>query len=172
MADAVFKPTYPANGKVITINFKDLASSATAGRESAIVDNTSDRYDSIDLHIKVKTGAGTPGVDGVLYVWAYRTILNVAGDTELLPSGVSGSATANDATITAEEDKLYFVGAIKLPAASSTYAKVFNLAPVFGGIMPRKWGIVVRNYSNLVLSATEADCSAVYYGTNITAVTA
>lgn len=171
MADAVFKPTYPANGKAVTIHFKDLASHATTGRESDVIDNTSDRYDAIDLHIKVKSAAGTPGADGVLYVWAYRTILNVAGDAELYPTPITGGHTADNATITAEEDKLFYVGAVKMPAAATTYSKVFNLAPVFGGIMPRKWGIVIRNYSNMALSATEADCSAIYYGTNITAVT-
>lgn len=171
MADAVFKPTYPANGKAVTINFKDLADSATAGRESNIIDNTSDRYDSIDLMISVKSASGTPGSDGVVYVWAYKTILNVAGNAELYPSVISGTATANNATITAKEDDLIYLGAIKVPAAATTYSKVFSLTAAFAGVMPRKWGIVIRNKTNMALSATESDCSAIYYGTNITAVT-
>ena len=102
---------------------------------------------------------------------AYATILNVAGDTELYPTPLAGTKTANNATITAEEDKLFYIGSIKIPAAATAYSKVFNLAPVFGGIMPRKWGIVMRNYTNLAMSATEADCSMILYGENITAVT-
>ena len=171
MADAVFKPTYPAAGKAVTINFKDLASSATAGRESTTVDNTSDRYDALWLSVTAKSAAGTPGADGVLYVYAYATILNAAGNAEILPTPLTGTATANNATITPELDKLYYVGAVKMAAAATTYTKIFNLSAAFGGVIPRKWGIVIINYTNLALSATEADCSMVYYGQNITAVT-
>jgi hypothetical protein len=43
-----------------------------------------------------------------------------------------------------------------------------SVAAAFGGILPRKWGIVVRNYTGFALSATEGDMSYTYTGTYYT----
>jgi hypothetical protein len=38
------------------------------------------------------------------------------------------------------------------------------VAAAFGGVLPEKWSIAIRNYTNLTLDATEGNHKKIYQG--------
>jgi hypothetical protein len=43
-----------------------------------------------------------------------------------------------------------------------------SIASAFGGIMPRKWGFVIQNFTGQVLDATEGNHQKTYSGVSYT----
>lgn len=160
---SVIKPKFDTAGKAVTITLDSLASSKTDGRESAVVDNTTALYDFVTLHVLLKgANSGTIGNDKCVYVWAYEVPLDDdATPDDLYPGNVTGS----DAAIAAiQEGALRYLGAIEFAAINTAYKKSFNLEVAFGGRVPRKWGVVLRNYTGIGLSATGSDHALHYHG--------
>lgn len=154
---ALVKPKYASSAN-LTLTLASLASSATAGRESTAVDNTSDRYDDVIFQLKVALQSGSPANDKAVYIYAYGS---EDGST------YTNNATGSNAAITLRSPTAMVVlGVIPTPDSGGlTYeSQPMSIAAAFGGHMPRKWGIVVRNYSGLTLSATEGDHSYKYTG--------
>ncbi len=140
----------------ITITLANLASSATAGRESTVIDNSSDLFLDALVYVTVNVGAGSIANDKCAYVFAY-------GSED--GTNYTDNATGSDAAITLNvPTNLHLVAVISMPTASLTYKAVFSVAQAFGGVLPRKWGIVVRNYCGLALAAANnaASYSGVY----------
>ena len=141
----------------ITITLNDLASSATAGRESTVVDNSTNKFIDALVYVTVNVGAGTPANGKCAYIYAY-------GSED--GTNYTDNATGSDAAITLRDPtNLRLVAVISMPTASLTYKVVFNIASAFGGALPRKWGIVVRNHCGIALaaSANVASYSGIYY---------
>src|SRR3989304_5872418 len=55
----------------ITITLASLAHSDNAGRESAAIDNGTDKFIDALVQIAIKLAAGTPSADKAVYVYAY-----------------------------------------------------------------------------------------------------
>jgi hypothetical protein len=144
----------------ITISLASLASSATAGRESDAVSNVSNLFADAHVYVKVKTqNSGTIANDQAVYVYAYGFADEVSPQ---YPDTVTGS----DAAITLNSPtQLRLIGKIFTPAINTTYkSDALPLAWAFGGALPQKWGIVIRNYCGTALSATGGDHRAHYQG--------
>lgn len=142
----------------ITITLASLTSSATAARECTAIDNTTNLYDDAMVYLACKLQAGTPGVDKTIYVFAY-------GSED--GTNYTDNATGSDAAVTMRDPtNLRLIGTIACPDSGGLTYKggPFSVAQAFGGIMPRKWGIVVRNYTNVTFSATEGDHTKSYTG--------
>lgn len=142
----------------LTITLASLASSATVGRESTAVDNTSNLWVDAIVQVKVALQSGSAANDKAVYVYAYGS---EDGAT------YTDNATGSDAGITLRSPtNMRLIGVIPVPDGGvATYeSQPMSVATAFGGHMPRKWGIVVRNYSGLALSATEGDHSYKYTG--------
>ena len=135
-----------------TCSLASLASSATAGRESTVVDNGTDKWMDAMVMLKVALGAGTIANDRAVHVFAYGTV-DTAGPT--YPDAVTGA----DAAITMNDPtQLKLLGSVFTPTQSLTYkGGPWSVASLFGGMLPKKWGIVVRNYSGIALSSTEGN---------------
>lgn len=138
----------------LTITLNSLAHSTTAGRQSTVVDNSSDL--ALDAHVTViaAMAAGTPGVDKAIYVFAFGS---EDGTNYGDPAG------ASDAAITLRSPtNLRLIGVISTPDAGAlTYkSQPMSVAAAFGGILPRKWGIVVQNMTNVAFASS--GCSASY----------
>lgn len=143
--------------QALTITLNSLASSATAGRESTAVDNTTNKYLDALVQVKVTLQTGTPGNDKGVYVYAYGS---EDGST------YTDNATGTDAAITLRDPSaLVLIGFIPCPDSGGvTYeGSPMSVARAFGGRLPRKWGIVVRNYTNVALHASAGN-SASYTG--------
>lgn len=145
---AVMKPKYTAAGKPITwTTFADVASSATAGCECLVVDNTTDLYTQVSVHVQLKPANAATANDKCIYFWAYEALLDDA-PAEIYPDQVTGA----DADITAiQPGALRYLGATDALVANTSYKKTFDLSIAFGGRIPRKWGLVARNYCGQAL---------------------
>jgi hypothetical protein len=147
----------PAN---LTITLTSLASSATAGRESDAISNASDKFADVHVYVKVKTqNSGTIGNDSAVYVYAYGSSDE---GTPQYPDTVTGA----DAGITLNSPtQLKLIGKLFISAINTTYkSDALPLAWAFGGALPKRWGIVLRNYCGTALSSSGSDHRVHYQG--------
>jgi hypothetical protein len=152
------KTAYGSSGQALTITLINLADSATVGRESTAVDNSSDKY--LDVLISAKFGltTGTVSDPKAVMVYAYAS---VDGGSEW-PDAVTGS----DAGITIETPTaLKVLGAVYFSAQSQTHkGGPWSLAALYGGRMPERWGVVVVNDSGIALSNTAGNQAIEWQG--------
>jgi hypothetical protein len=148
----------------ITCTLASLAASATAGRESAAVDNTSNLYVDYMLGGKITVGT-TPTNNTQVEVW-----INGSYDGTTWAGGAAGS----DAALTpVQQAKSYMrLGAI-LPVTATTsnvtHAFVIgSIANLFGGVCPIKWSVFVLNNSGVALNATAGNHELKYQGIQYT----
>lgn len=140
----------------LTITLASLAQAAA--RESTVVDNTSNKFLDAIVNVNIKLQTGTPGSDKCVYIYAY-------GSED--GTNYTDNATGSDAAVTMRAPtNLKLIGVISTPDSGGLTYKSgpMSVASAFGGILPRKWGIVVENKSNVTFSATEGDHSKTYTG--------
>jgi hypothetical protein len=133
----------------ITITLNSLASSATVGRQSTVVDNGTNLFDDVYVTLAFTTSASALANDKAAYVYFFGSEDGTNYDQD---DGVMG---ASDAAYTVNAaSNLAGPGVINAPTSSKVYRKTFSLASFFGGIVPRKWGIVVCNFTGQALAAS------------------
>jgi hypothetical protein len=142
-----------ANTANFTITLHELASSATAGRGSTAIDNSSNLYLDALVTLTVKTANAAMANDKAVYLYAYGS-----EDGTNYEDAFGGSDAAHTPL------NLKLIGVLDCQTQNVTYRGVFSVAQAFGGILPRKWGIVVRNYTGQALAAdvNAASYSGVY----------
>jgi hypothetical protein len=134
----------------VTITLASLASSATAGQESAAVDNTTNKYVDYMAGGKVTVGT-TPTVNTQIEIW-------VAGSYD--GTTYAGGATGSNAALTpTQQAKTYFrLGAVlPVTAATSNITHAFHIgsiANLFGGVCPIKFSFFVIHNTVAALHAT------------------
>lgn len=148
----------------ITCTLASLASSASAGRGCTAVDNTSNLFDDAMLTVQVKTSASALANDKACYVYIYGS------EDGTVYSGSSAEAQGTDAAMTFDSpSNMKGPFPLNCPATSTTYRLVVgSVAALFGGIMPRKWGFALQNYTGQNLSSTEGDHQKTYTGITYT----
>ena len=160
MATTTDKISYVATAAVITCTLNSLASSSTAGRGSAAVDNTTNLYDDALVEVILKTAATTtPANDKAGYVYIYGSADGTNYD------GSSNENVGTDAAVTIDAPtNLKGPVVLVLLNSNASYKTSFSVARFFGGVMPLKWGVVVQNFSGMVLTGTPSDHSVTYTG--------
>lgn len=148
----------------ITCTLASLANSATAGRQSAAVDNSSNLYDDALLHIAIKTSSSALGNDKACYVylWGSEDGSSYNGSSAEAPGGGDAAMTVDSPT------NLRGPFVISCPASSTTYKTVIPVASAFGGVLPKKWGFTLVNYTGQALDATGGNHTAQYTGIHYT----
>jgi hypothetical protein len=149
------KAKFGTNGQSITITLASLAASATVGRESTAVDNTTNLF--LDVLVQLFVESGTVSGNKQVLVFAYATVDDGTTYTEGC-TGSNAGFTRNDPT------NLVFLGAVPMPANATVYkSRPFSLAQAFGSV-PAKWGLAVFNDSGVALSGTAGNNKAIYQG--------
>ena len=151
---ATIKDIYSSVGS-FTITLSSLAnSSAGVGRQSTIIDNTSNAYLSAIISLSITVGT-TPTANTPIYVYLVRD----NNDGTPLRDDAAG---ASDAALTVKNAQL--LGIITCPAATSdtAYQGVFDTAPL--GPLGPKWGIAIVNNTGVALHATEGNHIKSYIG--------
>jgi len=153
------KTAFGANGQTFTCTLASLASNATAGRQSTVVDNTSNLYVDAYVMLKVKTSASALANDKAVYVYAYATVDNGTTYTDTV-TGADGAVTLTDPTT------LPLLGTVWTPSTSTTYTGgPWSVCRALGvQFLPAKWGIVVRNYTGQNLDSTEGNHAKLWQG--------
>ena len=140
------KPLY-GSVAALTITLASLAASATAGRQSTVIDNTTDLAVDAIVQCKITTGT-TPTVNTLIEIWAFGT-----GDG----TNYSGGAGASDAGLTPTvKPTMKLLETIQVSASSNIayHSGPHSIQNAFGGTMPRKWGIWVLNNTAVALNST------------------
>lgn len=134
-----------SSNTAITLDLSSLAASSTfvAGRESTQIDNTTTKYQDALVYVLGITGsasAATAGQSINVYVWG--------ADTSLATTPID----ALDGVDSAETITLPTLQALRLGGSAYTtvttasqvyYIQPFSVASLFGGVMPKFWGLYV-----------------------------
>lgn len=142
-------PSYGA-AATLTITLASLASdtSLIAGRQSTVIDNTSDLAIDSLVGGKVTTGT-TPTTAKQIEVWAFGSY-----DGTTYSAG-AGASNANFSP-TGEKTLMKLLTIIPTDGTSDhTYEwGPFSVAQAFGGTMPKNWGIFIVHNTVAALNAT------------------
>ncbi len=140
-----------------TLTSANLASSATAGWMSAVVDNSSNLYLDALVHIELAAVNTAPANNKAIYLYAYG-LVDTAGSAytstgDGTPSGSVGTITFPDiATLPTVAPLL---GVVPYPVQNKAInGGPFSVARCFGGTLPSKWGVLMLNYSGMTLNVT------------------
>lgn len=155
----ILTQTLAAN-TTIAIDLSSLPTSSTflTGRESAQVDNSTTNYLDAIVNVKALVGHATtaPVVGQIiaLYVWG--------ADTSLVTTPIDTLAGADAARTLAHAsvlNSLRSAGAAGVttitPAGLSYYIQPFSVAALFGGVMPKFWGLYVAHNQAGALAAAQ-----------------
>lgn len=132
----------------MTKTFASLANAS--GRAATAIDNSTNKFISADVRVKIKTGASGVAATGYVAVYLIRS-----EDGSSYDDGFAGS----DAAFTPVNATL--LGIISAVANATTYQKVFDLAAL-GITLPEKWSIGILNNSGAALDGTEGSHEVKY----------
>lgn len=139
----------------LTITLASLATSTTGvGRQSTIVDNTTNRYSKVIVYVKLKQGT-TPTGSKAGYVYLIR-------DDNHATNHRTDGAGASDAALTVNNATL--IGIIRNVAAPSTGDNLFGEFVV--ETPGPKWGIAIVHDTAVNLDSTEGNHWVRYVGVN------
>lgn len=148
---------YGPSAQALTITLTSLADAA--GRESTVVNNSSDKYLDALVSLRVKPqNSGSITDPKVVYLYAYAS---VDGGSEY-----TDSVTGADAAFTVTSpNNLKLLGVVYVAAINVTYrGGPWSVAAQFGGRLPERWGCVVYNDCGTALSATGSDHAVEWQG--------
>jgi hypothetical protein len=155
---ADIKQAFGAEQTLTVTSLHSLASSATAGWQSAVIDNTTNLYLETEISIVLDFANTAPANSRGVYVYMYRGV----GTTYTNPAtGTEGALTLLD--VTANAQALQQVAFIPYTTADETVEYVFRVKD-----LPPKWGLALMNHSGAALAASgnTVKYSGVYYTSN------
>ena len=139
---ATLKATY-ASSASFTITLNSLGNGSA--RESTAIDNGTNLY--LDAHVRVTVSVGSVSGSPQVHIYAYGS-----EDGSVYPDTVTGS----DAAVTME-DPTVLRHAISIPTPTSSKAyesDIISIARLYGGVLPKFWGIVVVNLTGASLAGS------------------
>lgn len=144
-----------SSNTTITMDLASLATSSTfvAGRESSQIDNTSNKY--IDCLVSGTVSVGTtPTANTTIAIYVY------GADTSLATTPLDtldGTDSAETLTNTGILNALRLGASVAVPATTSDVQYIvlpFSVATLFGGVMPKYWGLYVAHNTGVNLRST------------------
>ena len=137
----------------------------SAVQTDVITTGTSNNTTDSLVHVEIGVGAITPSASTTVSIYAFgsedgTSYPGGASSTEVLGGG-NGAVT-----LSANGNNLKFLGVIQAHTASIVIkSEPMSIAAAFGGIMPRKYGLVIQNNTgaNLAGSGHAAKYSEIYY---------
>ena len=143
----------------------NIATSATAGWMSNVIDNSSNKYLDALVHVELAAVNTAPANSKAVYLYAYA-LVDTGGSAytstgDGTPSGSEGTITFPD--VTANAIPLPRLGVVPYPTQNKAInAGPFSVATCFGGVLPPKWGIALINHTGMTLSVTNIKYIEVY----------
>lgn len=149
-----------SSNTAITFDISSLGTSSTfvAGRESTEVDNTTNKFMDCLVNVDGITGhastAPTVGQQIVLYCWGADTSLATTAIDVL--DGTDSAETLGHVSVL---NSLRFAGAAAVTVATAGlvyYIQPFSVAALFGGVMPKYWGLFLAHNHTGALAASQS----------------
>lgn len=142
----IITTTYSAN-TAITLDISALASSAifVAGRESSEIDNTANKY--IDAIVGGRFIVGTtPTLPCQLNIYVWGSPVSLATTAIDVLDGTDSAETLTNSTVLTNSLVLARSASVLVNTSDLTYyVSPFSVAQLFGGIMPKFWGLYVSH---------------------------
>lgn len=133
----------------LTLTANSLAASATACRQSTVIDNSTNLY--IDAYVTIISSTSNSALGSSLtipiYISGSEDGTNFDHDNAALGASDAGY-TINAAT------NLKRAALMNAGTSGTSYVATFSVAQLFGGVMPRKWAVVECNDTNQTLAAS------------------
>ena len=155
---ATITPSYSAKTTITCdVHTTPLASSSTfvIGRESTEIDNSSNKYDDAIVEGKVTVGT-TPTANTEIQIWVYASFHTAMATNAIdVLDGTNSDETFSSAGVRAGALKLGAVLDVDSATSNRTYwISPFSVAQLFGGHMPRYWGLFVTHNTVSALNST------------------
>lgn len=154
----ILTQTYSSN-TAITFDLSSLGTSSSfvAGRESTQIDNTSTMYDDAIVNVKGINGHAStaPTVGQYIGLWVW------GADTSLATTAIdvlAGSDAARTLGHVSVLNSLRFVAAPSVTVATANlkyWIQPFSVASLFGGVMPKFWGLYLAHNHTGALAASQ-----------------
>lgn len=140
-----------------------FATAANNAVHSSAAVTTSTTNNIVDTMVRVQCTAGTVASPNqvVVYVYGSEDGTNFASN-----SGTSDDVDGTAKALTALQSptNMRLLGVVSTMVSSATYkSQPMSIAAAFGGIMPRKWGIVVQNTTGAAFTAASGSYTEIYY---------
>lgn len=155
----VLTQTYSADTP-ITLDISSLGTSSTfvAGRESTEVDNTTTKYVDALVRVKGITGHAStaPAVGQTIAVYVWGSDVSLATTPIDTLDGVDSAETVALATV---QSGLRLAGVAVVAVATAGlvyYIPQFSIAALFGGVMPKFWGLFLSHNHTGALAAAQS----------------
>lgn len=147
---------YQAEQVFTTTSLQSLATSATAGWGSAVVDNTTSLY--LDALVQVVLAAvnTAPANSKALFVYAFSG----SNSTDLTTTGTSGGTVGTQGALTFPDVTtlpvaMPLIGIVPYSVQNKLIVSAeFSVARAFGGVLPPFWGITCVNHTGMTLAAS------------------
>ncbi len=148
-------------------NLQSIASSATAGWQSARVSNVSTLALDYNIFVKLTTANTGPANDKAAYIYVSPAISTDGGTTWLhadqgtatLPTGTEGTTTI------ASPNDLKLLGVLSYTTQQMVMQGNFLLSNAFGQNMPEGFSLIIINFTGAALSTA---CIVAYEAITIT----
>jgi hypothetical protein len=148
--NADVKQAFQPEQTMTVTNLHSLASSATAGWQSAVVDNTSDLFMDSLVQVVLDFANTAPANSKGAFIFCYHG----------LSSTYTNPATGSEGTITlvdvvSNPQAMPLLGFLPYTTQDEVAeSQLFSVALTSGGFMPPKWGVVIINYSGAALASS------------------
>ena len=151
MATGDVKQALQAVQTMTVTNLHSLASSATAGWQSAVVDNTTNLYLDSLVQVVCDFANTAPANERGVYVFAYGGI-----ETGVYSNPASGSeGTITLVSVVTTPQALRQIGFLPYTTQDEVAeSSPMSVAAGFGGVLPPFWGLVLINFSGAALAAS------------------
>lgn len=164
MAEQKIKYATPAT---ITIAPENVATSATlvAGVESAAIDNSTDLF--VDALVSGKWTAGTSPTGGEVDIWVYAA----HDETPTYPDVIDGTSSAETFGDVNSRNSALRLAAVIAPDTTNDqvyWVAPFSVAALFGGVMPRRWGLWITHSTGVNSNSTGGNHAWKMTGINFT----
>lgn len=151
---ATVRPSYGTTTVMTVTNLQSLASSATAGWQSARVNNVSQLATDYEITVKLTTANTAPANDKAMYVFICgfyttdggTTWLGSSQGTATLPTGTEGTTTI------ASPHNLRLLGVLNYTTAQMVCQDTFLISNCIGNRMFDGWSVIIINFSGAALS--------------------
>lgn len=150
----------------ITMDLANLVSSTTllAGRESSQIDNTSNKFIDAIVNGSVSVGSTNPTTGTNILVYVYAQDSSVATSNINTLTGTDGARTLDNAGIPPNALKLGAIISVPVNTINFKYnVAPFSVANLFGGILPKYWGLFVTHNTGVNLRNDAVNTSSFTY---------
>lgn len=156
---AVLTQTLSSN-TAITFDLSSLGTSSTfvAGRESTEIDNTSTNYVDCIVNVDGITGHAStaPTVGQYIGLWVWGSDTSLATTPIDVLDGTDSAETLGHVSVL---NSLRFAAAPTVTVATAAlkyWIMPFSVAALFGGVMPKFWGLYVAHNHTGALGASNS----------------